>query len=142
MQPYVQGMSSYSEDTWDFVNKPSDIALYEDWHWLACLNIEALYSNTGHHLGLEACKCFLRTRGVAFQTHTEFVIDFLKFILEHNFFLFDGKIYKQTKGCTWTQHLCTHIQKRIYGLVGMYPGVYRGFGTIHLTDTTMGAFHL
>lgn len=92
MQPYVQGLSSYIEDTWDFVNKPSDIALDKDWHWLACLDIEALYSNIGQNLGLEANKYFLRTRGVAFQTHNEFVIEFLKFLLEHNFFLFDGKI--------------------------------------------------
>lgn len=55
---------------WDFVNELTDIVLDED-TWLASLDVEALYSNTGHQLGLRACSFFLDARGVVFQIYTE-----------------------------------------------------------------------
>lgn len=91
MRPFVCEIPSYIEDTQDFVNRLTDITLEEDM-WLASRDVESLYSNINHNLGIAAR---LDTRGVVFRAHTELI---LKHNLEHNFFLFNYKIYQQKKG--------------------------------------------
>lgn len=82
----------------DFVNRLTDIVLDED-TWLTSLDVAlCVYSNIGHYLGLQAFKFSLDAKGVVFQTHTGFILELFGFILEHIFFLFDGKMYKQRRG--------------------------------------------
>lgn len=72
MRPYVYDLSSYIEDTWDFLNKLEGVTLTDD-NLLARLAVEALYSNISHDLGLEACEHFFNTRGIIFQQHTHLI---------------------------------------------------------------------
>ena len=67
---------------------------------LASFDVESLYSNIPHDLGLDAIKFWL-------QKHPEdlhrrftdnFILDSIEFILQNNTFYFNGEHYRQRKG--------------------------------------------
>lgn len=97
LRPFVTGLRSYLKDTKDTLTKINGITV-SDQTILASLDVESLYSNIQHELGLNAVKFFLDTKGVQFRRHNTFLLSLLKFILTHNYFLFEGKFYHQTNG--------------------------------------------
>ncbi|CAJ0966893.1 unnamed protein product [Ranitomeya imitator] len=58
------------------------------------MDVESLCSNITHQDGLNACKFFLENAG----TDANSVVKLIKFILTHNYFEFDKKIYLQETG--------------------------------------------
>ena len=98
LRPLTKRVKSYLRDTMDFLNHlPEHIP--ED-TILASFDVESLYSNIPHDLGLDAIKFWL-------QKHPEdrhrrftdnFILDSIEFILQNNTFYFNGEHYRQRKG--------------------------------------------
>ncbi|XP_056416174.1 immunoglobulin superfamily member 3 [Hyla sarda] len=97
LAPLVTSLPSYLKDTKDTVTKLQDLTV-TDSTMLASIDVESLYTNIRHDLGITAVKKFLNTRSIHFKTHNEFVIDLLTFVLTHNYFLFDDTFFFQTQG--------------------------------------------
>ncbi len=91
-------MKSYLRDTTDFLNAlpltvpPNTI--------LVSFDVESLYSNIPHTLGLEGVKYWLEKNPGELQTRFthDFILDGIKLILENNTFYFNGAFYRQIKG--------------------------------------------
>lgn len=58
---------------------------------LVSLDVEALYSNIQHQF-------FLKSKGIQFKTHNEFLLTLLEFTLTYNCFLFNGTFFHQLYG--------------------------------------------
>ena len=91
-------MTSYLRDTTDFLNNipenvPKDTIL-------ASFDIESLYSNIPHALGLEAIDYWLEKYPETLNPRftKEFILDGIKLILENNIFCFNDTYFKQEKG--------------------------------------------
>ena len=98
LRPYTKHVTSYLSDTTDFLNNfpntiPKDTIL-------ASFDIESLYSNIPHNLGLEAVKYWIEKYpdNLNSRFSKEFILDGIKLILENNIFCFNDTFYRQEKG--------------------------------------------
>lgn len=89
-------LPSFLQDTKDTVSKLREVR-FSDKTQLASLDVESLYTNISHELGLKAIKYYLESISVYLHAHNEFVLSLLSFVLTHNFFLFNGKYYHQIR---------------------------------------------
>ena len=98
LRPYTKHVKSNLRDTTDFLNYlPGEVAPHTI---LASFDIEALYSNIPHDLGLEAVKYWLE-KYPEINKHRfshNFILEAIKLILENNTFCFNNEFYKQIKG--------------------------------------------
>ncbi|XP_073422111.1 uncharacterized protein [Dendrobates tinctorius] len=97
LRPFVVCMPSYLRDTSDLLLKLEGVHL-EGNAWLASIDIEALYSNIPHDVGIKGVGHFLSQRSIACRGHNSFLTSLLQYILTHNAFCFDGKFYHQLRG--------------------------------------------
>ena len=98
LQPYTKYIKSYVKDTKDFLQKlPSDIS--QD-IILVSFDVESLYSNIPHDLGLEAIAFWINKYPGEFPSRIshEFVLEGIKIILENKSFHFNDDYFIQTKG--------------------------------------------
>ena len=98
LRPLTKRVKSYLRDTTDFLNHlPS--AVPEN-TLLASFDVESLYSNIPHELGIEAIKYWLRKypNDTPSRFPKKFIIEGIEFILKNNTFCFNEKNYRQTKG--------------------------------------------
>lgn len=65
---------------------------------LGSIDVEALYSSIPHEAGLKAVEYYLNMRGRHLSLQNEFILQLLAFVLEHNFFLFNGQYFHQLRG--------------------------------------------
>ena len=98
LQPYTKYIKSYVKDTKDFLQKllhqiPEDSILVS-------FDVESLYSNIPHDLGLEAIAFWINKYPSEFPSRisNEFVLEGIKIILENNSFHFNDSYFLQTKG--------------------------------------------
>ncbi len=98
LKPYTKHVKSYLRDTNDFLNAlpqsvPPDTLLVS-------FDVESLYSNIPHTLGLEAVKYWLgKFPGTLHSRFSnDFILDAIKLILENNTFYFNSQFYRQIKG--------------------------------------------
>ena len=98
LKPLVGGIPSYLKDTTDSLRKlPSTTS---ENTLLVSFDVESLYSNISHGLGLEALEFWINK----FQNRIlegfskEFILDSMKFILENNTFQFNDYSFKQIRG--------------------------------------------
>ena len=98
LRPYTEHVTSYLRDTTDFLNNLPDTIPKDT--ILTSFDIEALYSNIPHKLGLEAIKYWIEKYPNTLNSRfsKEFILDGIKFILENNIFCFNDTFYKQEKG--------------------------------------------
>ena len=98
LRPYTKHVTSSLRDTTDFLNNLPDTILKDT--ILTSFDIEALYSNIPHKLGLEAIKYWIEKYPNTLNSRfsKEFIIDGIKFILENNIFCFNDTFYRQEKG--------------------------------------------
>ena len=98
LRPYAQHVKSNLRDTTDFLNNLPDRVPPST--LLASFDIEALYSNIPHELGLEAVKYWLENYPEEKENRfsNNFILEAIKFIFENNTFSFNSNFYKQTKG--------------------------------------------
>ena len=98
LRPITKRVKSYLRDTTDFLNHlPS--AVPEN-TLLASFDVESLYSNIPHELGIEAIKYWLRKypNDTPSRFPKKFIIEGIDFILKNNTFCFNEKNYRQMKG--------------------------------------------
>ena len=98
LQPYTKYIKSYVKDTKDFLLKlPHQIP--ED-SILVSFDVESLYSNIPHDLGLEAIAFWINKYPSEFPSRiiNEFVLEGIKIIIENNSFHFNDSYFLQTKG--------------------------------------------
>ena len=98
LRPYTEHVTSYLRDTTDFLNNLPDTIPKDT--ILTSFDIEALYSNIPHKLGLEAIKYWIEKYPNTLNSRfsKEFILDGIKFILENNIFCFNDIFYRQEKG--------------------------------------------
>ncbi|XP_056404927.1 uncharacterized protein LOC130296905 [Hyla sarda] len=97
LREFVTALPSYIRDTSDLLQKLDGITVETD-VLLASIDVEALYSSIPHEWGLKATEHYLRSRGIPCQEHSRFVLSLLQFVLQHNYFIFDRRIYHQLRG--------------------------------------------
>ena len=98
LKPLVKEQQTFILDDWDFLRKlprklDFECSLYA---W----DIVSLYTSIPHDLGLLAMRYwFNRCKALIDVRFTEaFIVDSVRFILEHNHFIFDNVMYRQVKG--------------------------------------------
>ena len=98
LRPFTNHVQSNLRDTTDFLNNlpnrvPADTIL-------ASFDIESLYSNIPHELGIQAVRFWLEKYPETLKGRfsKEFILDGIELILENNTFSFNDRFYKQTKG--------------------------------------------
>ena len=98
LRPLIKRVKSYLHDTMDFLNHLPETV--PESSLLVSFDVQALYSNIPHNLGLEAIKFWLQKHPD--DIHSRFTNDFIlegnNFILKNNTFYFNGNYYRQRKG--------------------------------------------
>ena len=98
LKPYLKYVKSHVKDDIDILKYiPKNVSKGTI---LSSFDVKSLYSNIPHNFGLTAIKYWIDKypETLPEQISKEFIIQGMKFILENNFFLFNGKAYKQIKG--------------------------------------------
>ena len=98
LRPFTKHVKSNLRDTTDFLNNlPNNV---QPKTLLASFDIDALYSNIPHDLGIQAVEYWLEKYPEELRNRfsKDFVLDGIKFILENNTFSFNQAHYKQVKG--------------------------------------------
>lgn len=75
LKSHVKRLPLYNEDSKDCVKWLSNLPIGEE-TLLASLDVEALYTKIDHKLHLEACKYFLLKKGIYFQKHSGFFLNY------------------------------------------------------------------
>ncbi|XP_069600613.1 uncharacterized protein [Ranitomeya imitator] len=96
-QPIVTALPSFIRDSAHFIEVCGRIELPGEFYLVTC-DVESLYSNIKHSDGLHAVTFCLDKLSHSDRGHDSFLLDLLKFVLHHNYFLFDRTFYLQTAG--------------------------------------------
>ncbi|CAJ0958429.1 unnamed protein product [Ranitomeya imitator] len=96
LKPLVCNLPSYIRDTGDVLGRIDGIPMEDDM-WLVSLDVESLYTAIQHHHGILAVESFLQMMDID-RDLIHFLLDLLKFVLEHNYFIFKEIIYVQQRG--------------------------------------------
>lgn len=97
LQKYVIKLDSYLKDTDSVINEVINIKWCPGYRW-ATLDVATLYSNFPHDKGLSAVHRYLASDDFMPERQKIFILEGLKFILQHNVFTFNGQLYIQTNG--------------------------------------------
>lgn len=97
LQPLVKSLPAYIRDTNDFLDKLASFSTFDNNWLLATMDISSLYTSIPNMAGLEAVRHFLSTAD-GLNLPVEFLIECLHFVLDNNFFAFEGKKYSQIRG--------------------------------------------
>ena len=98
IKPFVHALPAYIKDSTDFINKLSSVTDLPGDTFLLTLDVTSLYTNIPHSEGLEALNHFLLNRDQTINPPNKFIADLATFVMEYNYFCFDGDFYLQTSG--------------------------------------------
>ena len=96
--PLVIHLKTYVKDEFDFIRKfPRKVPQNS---YILCCDVTSLYTSTPHELGLRAITYWIDKLSFLIPTRFSkpFILESIKFILENNFFCFDGTIWHQLCG--------------------------------------------
>ena len=98
LKPLLKYVKSYIRDDIDILQYIPDEVAQDT--ILASFDVMNLYSNIPHDFGLEAIKYWLDSypEEIPERVSKDFIMDSLQFILENNYFLFNGQAFRQIKG--------------------------------------------
>ncbi|XP_053568384.1 uncharacterized protein LOC128657969 [Bombina bombina] len=97
LQPFVHTLPGYIKDTTHVLQKLEDRTWNDNNMWLT-VDVSSLYSCIPHELGLKAIEYHLLLKSTFSSDLIEFIVEAVNFLLTHNFFIFDSKLYLQTCG--------------------------------------------
>lgn len=97
LQKYVTKLPSYLKDITNMVQITQDLSWSPSYKW-ATLDVTSLYWNIPHSKGIESIKKYLLEDFTIPTIQKEFILDSIRFILEHNIFCFNDQLYIQTRG--------------------------------------------
>lgn len=98
LNPLVQVSPYFLRDSWDFLNLLFLNPPTDEHTILVTLDIESLYSNIPHDIGIEYLRNYLSKFTTFSQEKINMICSLTSLVLTNNFFHFDGKIFHQTKG--------------------------------------------
>ena len=98
LKPLIKHEPSFLKDTTDFLRQLPETTPENT--ILTTFDVESLYSNICHTLGLQAIKYWIETfkHEIPSRFTAEFILDSLVFIISNNTFEFNNLFYIQTKG--------------------------------------------
>ncbi|XP_073537706.1 uncharacterized protein [Phyllobates terribilis] len=96
-KPLATSLPSYLRDSSHLIQSLNYLSL-PDQFLLITVDVESLYSNIAHQDGIAAVLHFLNNTSGGNRLHDSFIVDLLKFILTHNYFVFDHVFYRQASG--------------------------------------------
>ena len=97
LQPFLPLIPSYIKDSIDALNKLPETV--NDSAILVTVDIEGLYNNITHNLGLTALSFWInKFPNIIDRISLSFIIESTKFILENNTFIFNRDHYRQLMG--------------------------------------------
>ena len=98
LQPFSKRVKSYIKDTTDFLTKLPEST--DPNATLVTFDVESLYTNIPHTLGLDAIKYWLEKHpeDIPSRINKNFILEGIKLILENNYFCFNNEFYLQVKG--------------------------------------------
>lgn len=97
LQPLVHQLPSFLQDLTATINKFQNLQVTEGARLVIC-DVEVLYTNITHKHSIAAASYFLRKQDNDYGMHDSFLIDLLDYVLQHNYFIFDGGFYRQVSG--------------------------------------------
>ena len=97
LQPHVQDLPSYLQDTTDFLRKQEAMGPLPPETLLVSMDVTSLYTNIQHQDGIQACEEVWEKRTVK-DPPTHILIKLLTLVLKCNNFEFNGKHYLQIQG--------------------------------------------
>lgn len=97
LQPHVQDLPSYLQDTTDFLRKQDSLGPLPPDTLLVSMDVASLYTNIPHQDGIQACEEVWETRTVK-DPPTDVLVRLLTLVLKCNNFEFNGKHYLQVQG--------------------------------------------
>ncbi|CAJ0965642.1 unnamed protein product [Ranitomeya imitator] len=97
LQPMAMSLKSFIRDSTHLIQLLQDFALPSG-TLLITLDVESLYTSIDHDIGLRAVSFFLEHSSTGDRGHDQFILDLLFFVLDKNYFVFDGIFYRQVKG--------------------------------------------
>ena len=98
LKPLIKHVPSFLRDTTDFLNSLPNRIPKET--LFATFDVESLYSNIPHDLGVEAINFWIEQfpEDLDERFSKDFIIEALSFILENNTFQFNDEFFRQRKG--------------------------------------------
>lgn len=121
LQKHVINLNSYLRDSASLNLCLKEVTWTPDLWW-ASLDVTALYSNIGHDLGIKSKTSTLELDLKMPTLQKKFIIDGIQFILTHNVFSFEERLYIQTCGTAMGTKFATS-----------YANLFMGdFGTQHI----------
>ena len=121
LQPHVENLPSYLQDTTDFLRKQDAMGPLPPETLLVSMDVTSLYTNIPHEDGIKACEEVWETRTVK-DPPTQIPIKLLTLVLKCNNFEFNGKHYLQIQGTAMGTKWLHHMP--IYSLVGLKNSCY------------------
>ena len=134
LKPYLKYVKSHVKDDIDILKYiPKNVSKGTI---LSSFDVKSLYSNIPHNFGLTAIKYWIDKypETLPERISKEFIIQGMKFILENNFFLFNGKAYKQIKGTSMGTKVAPTYANLVMGYweTFLYKEVAKHFMEHHL----------
>ncbi|XP_069588555.1 uncharacterized protein [Ranitomeya imitator] len=96
LKPIVSSLPSFVRDTSQVLQRIDELEMEENM-LLVTADVESLYTSIRHEDGLEATSWFLRTSNID-NCLVDLIMTLLDFVLRHNSFIFNGRIYLQCQG--------------------------------------------
>lgn len=97
LQKHVTSLDSHLKDTTSLLQDLCDFEWHED-YLFATLDVTSLYTNIPHNKGIESVGKFLDKDTDMPMKQRIFILESINFILKHNLFDFNGKLFLQKTG--------------------------------------------
>ena len=97
LQPHVQNLPSYLQDTTDCLRKQDAMGQLPPETLLVSMDVTSLYTNIPYEDGIKACEEVWEARAVK-DPPTQILVNLLTLVLKCNNFEFNGKHYLQIQG--------------------------------------------
>lgn len=124
---------SYVRDDIDFLSKLQRNLCNNESHSLVTFDVESLYTNINHELGIEAIKYWLNKYNDTINQRFShaFICDAILTVLENNTFFFNNKFYLQTNGTamgtkmapTYAILVLAFLEERLYEKLQIEKGI-------------------
>ena len=116
LQPFVKSLPSFTQDSTDLIKTLKSIQDPSTVTYMACLDVESLYTSIPHTGALEALTLFLNQRTPESKPETHVLIELTETLLTHNHFIFQDDNYLQIKGVSMGSKASPSIANIYMGL--------------------------
>ena len=116
LQPIVNSLPSFTQDSTDLLKTLKSVQDPTTVTYMACLDVESLYTSVPHTGALETLTLFLNQRPPDSKPETHVLIELTETLLTHNYFMFQDENYLQIKGVSMGSKASPSIANIYMGL--------------------------